>query len=326
MKNSHLPPLPPAGVTGPEVCEIVRLYLAIWDELTPGQVQAASVHLEACANCTAMQRLMNFSTRLIARLDVSSPSSRVDSAVMVAIAARHNGHASVPRHSFSRYTRSYRRTPPPLVGLFAAAAIVLFAVLTTLHFARVPAVQQPAFILQSTLKWSSYVLYHTETKMNSKGERYQISTYHDLKTDRLHIETIERGTLRVVLVGDPHEMLAMDMMHHVAQWHVTEWNVDEPMFDLPHLRSDLQTNRAAYLGKNQFQGQDVYLIRCGNGLVLLLDMHYLPVNVLRNAIGPDTGVPMYDTLRLLSHSEVSDSMWNMTVPSGFQMGTVPENL
>jgi hypothetical protein len=55
----------------------------------------------------------------------------------------------------------------------------------------------------------------------------------------------------------------------------------------------------------------------------LLDMHYMPVNVLRGAVGPGTGRPMYETLQLLSHSQVSDSMWNMSVPPGFQMGTLP---
>jgi hypothetical protein len=325
VKKTQLPPLPPAGVTGPEVCEIVRLYLAVWDDLTLEQKQAAAAHLEACANCVSTQQLMNLSTRLIARLDVPNPSSRIDSAVMEAIAARQNRQASVPRHSFSQRTRSYRGTPLSLVGL-VVAAVVLFAVLTTLQFARVPVSRQSAFILPAALTWSSYVLYHTETRTNSKGERYQVKTYHDLATNRIHIEEIEDGTLHVVMVGDPHEMLAMDMMHHVAQWDTTHWSADESMFDLPRLRRDLQTKRAVYLGKDHFQGQDVYLVRCDNGLVLLLNMDYLPVNVLHGATSLGTGAPMYDTLQLLSHSGVSNSMWNMRVPPGFQMGTVPKNL
>jgi hypothetical protein len=323
MNTTHLPPLPPAGITGPEVCEVVRLYLAVWDDLTAEQRQAVSVHLDACANCTAMQRFMNLSTALVARLGASSPSRRVDSAIMAAIAAHNNGQRARPRHRLVAHLRSYRGTPLRQAGLIAAVAVVLLTVLTTLHFVRVPAPSQSAFILPATLTWSSYVLYHTETRLNNKGQRYHINTYHDLKTNRIHVETVEDGILDIVVVGDTHAMLGKDMMHHVAQWGATAWSVDESMFDLSRLRSDLQTKRAVYLGKDHFQSQDVYRIRCDNGLVLLLDMHFMPVNTLRGAAGPGTGEPMYDTLRLLSHSEVSDSMWDMSVPAGFQMGTLP---
>jgi hypothetical protein len=326
VNQTHLPPLPPAGVTGPEVCEIVRLYLAVWDDLTPEQKQAVAVHLEACANCLSMQRLMNLSTRLVGGLDASSPSSRVDSAVNAAIAARQNGQAAPPRRPFLRYSRSSRATPLRLTGLVAVAAVILFAVLTTLHFVGIPTSRQTAFILPATLTWSGYVLYHTETRTNSKGHPYQVDTYHDLATDSMHIEMVEDSTVHIAVVSDNHHMLAMDMMHHIAQWGSTEQSVDESMFELPLLRRDLQTHQAVYLGKDHFQGQDVYLVRCDNGLVLLLDMHYRPVNVLRSATGPGTGVPVYDTLRLLSHSEVPNSMWDMHVPPGFQMGTVPQNM
>jgi hypothetical protein len=326
MNKAHLPPLPPASATGPEVCEIVHLYLAVWDDLTPEQKRAIAVHLEACVNCLSMQHLMNLSTKLVAGLAVSDPSSRVDSAVTAAIAARQHRQAATSPRSFSRYSRSYRGIPLHLTGLVAVAAVILFAVLTTLHFVSIPTSRQTAFILPATLTWSSYVLYHTETRTNNKGERYQIDTFHDLATDHIRIEMVEDSTVHIAVVGDHHHMLALDMMHHVAQWNATERSVDESMFDLPRLRSDLQTHQATYLGKDHFQGQDVYLVRCDNGLVLLLDMHYLPVNVLRGATAPGTGAPMYDRLRLLSHSEVSNSMWDMSVPPGFQMGTVPENL
>ncbi len=326
MNQTHLPPLPPAGVTGPEVCEIVRLYLAVWDDLTPEQKQAGAVHLEACANCLSMQRLMNLSTRLVGGLDDSSPSSRVDSAVRAAIAARRNGQAASARRPFLRHSRSSRATPLRLTGLVAAAAVILFAVLTALHFVGIPTSRQTAFILPATLTWSGYVLYHTETRMNSKGQRYQVDTYHDLATDSIRMEMVEDSTVHIAVVSANHHMLAMDMMHHIAQWGSPERSVDESMFDLPRLRRDLQTHQAVYLGKDHFQGQDVYLVRCNNGMVLLLDMHYLPVNVLRGATGPATGVPVYDTLRLLSHSEVSNSMWDMHVPPGFQMGTVRQNM
>jgi hypothetical protein len=273
-----------------------------------------------------MQRLMNLSTRLVGGLDASSPSSRVDSAVNAAIAARQNGQAAPPRRPFLRYSRSSRATPLRLTGLVAVAAVILFAVLTTLHFVGIPTSRQTAFILPATLTWSGYVLYHTETRTNSKGQPYQVDTYHDLATDSMHIEMVEDSTVHIAVVSDNHHMLAMDMMHHIAQWGSTEQSVDESMFELPLLRRDLQTHQAVYLGKDHFQGQDVYLVRCENGLVLLLDMHYRPVNVLRSATGPGTGVPVYDTLRLLSHSEVPNSMWDMHVPPGFQMGTVPQNM
>ncbi len=326
MNKAHLPPLPPADVTGPEVCEIVHLYLAVWDDLTPEQKQTVAVHLEVCAKCLSMQRIMNLSTRLVAGLEVSGPSPRVDSGVMAAIATRQHRQATAPRRPFSRYFRSSRGGPPYLGGLIAVAAVVLFAVLATFQFARVPTAPQSALILPATLTWSGYVLYHTETRMSSKGKPYQIDTYHDLETHRIHIEEVEDDTLHVVMVEDQHKMLAMDMMHHMAQWNKPAWSANEAMFDLPRLRSDLQAHRATYLGKDHFQGQDVYLVRCNNGLVLLLDMHYLPVNVLQSATSLSSGTPMYNTLRLFSHSEVSDAMWNMSVPPGFQMGTVPQNM
>src|SRR5206468_4241788 len=147
------------------------------------------------------QRLMNLSTRLVAGLDASSPSSRVDSAVIAAIAARQNGQAATPRRPFLRYSRSYRTTPLRLTGLVAVAAIMLFAVLTTLHFVGTPTSRQTAFILPATLTWSGYVLYHTETRTNSKGERYQVDTYHDLATDHIRIEMVEDNTVHIAVVS-----------------------------------------------------------------------------------------------------------------------------
>ena len=129
--------------------------------------------------------------------------------------------------------------------------------------------------------------------------------------------------LDVVAVGDKYAMLGLDMMHHIAQWGANDWKVDETPFNLAQLRSDMSANRATYLDKDTFHGQDVYRIRCRDGLVLLLNMHYQPVNVLRGAVGPGTGEPVYDILQLMPASHISNSMWDMRVPAGFRMGTLP---
>src|SRR5262249_25810748 len=124
---------------------------------------------------------------------------------------------------------------------------------------------------------------------------------------------------------DDSTMLGKDMMHHIAQMGsgVEPWAVDGSLFDLTRLRQDLATQHAAYLGKGRFQGQEVYQIRTGNNLVLLLDMRYLPIAVLRDFTGPGTGVPLYGTYDLLSSTQVSDAMWDMQVPADFRMGELP---
>ena len=114
------------------------------------------------------------------------------------------------------------------------------------------------------------------------------------------------------------------MMHHVAQWGANDWSVDETAFNLAELRSDMDAHRAVYLDQDVFQGHAVYRIRTRNGLVLLLDMHYMPVNLLRGAVGPGTGEPIYNSLVLMPPTHVSSSMWDMSVPAGFHMGTLPK--
>jgi len=140
----------------------------------------------------------------------------------------------------------------------------------------------------------------------------------------MHVETVMPDHLDVIAVGNHHAMLGLDMMHHVAQWGANDWSVDETAFDLAELRSDLDAHRAVYLDQDVFQGHAVYRIRTRNALVLLLDIHYMPVNVLRGAIGPGTGEPIYDSLMLMPPSHVSSSMWNMNVPAGFHMGALPK--
>jgi hypothetical protein len=73
-----------------------------------------------------------------------------------------------------------------------------------------------------------------------------------------------------------------------------------------------------------FHGQQVYRIRWSNGLVLLLDRHYWPVNVLRDAHGPGTGQPIYEMLTWFKVSQVPSTLWDIGVPAGFQLGRLPE--
>jgi len=198
----------------------------------------------------------------------------------------------------------------------------MLSLVTTLHFLGGPAATQ-GFALPATLTWDSYVLYHSETRLDNKGERYRVETYHDMSTGRMHVETTMPGSLDVVAIGTDHSMLGLDTMHHVAQWGADGWNVDDSAFDLAELRNDLHTQIASYLGKDFFHGQPVYRVRSRNGLVLLLSMDYKPVNVLRGAVDPGTGEPVYDTLLLMLSSQVAKSMWEMSVPTGYRMGKLP---
>jgi len=167
------------------------------------------------------------------------------------------------------------------------------------------------------------VLYHTETLSGANGMVYHVESYHDLGSNQMHVETMAEGQVDVVVVGDDHEMLGMDMMHHVAQWNADAWAIDDSVFDLNELRHELQAKSAVYLDKVTFQGQEVYRIQCKDGLVMLLDMHYMPVNVLHGSSSSDMARPMYDSLKLMPTSEIPASMWDMSVPPGFNMGTLP---
>lgn len=315
MNEIDLPPLSQLGIPEPGLCEKVQLYLAVWDDLTPLQKEVVNAHVRSCARCTAEQQRMRQATFLVGHMTQSSPSTRVDQAVMAAIAARTN---SKPVSLQKRRPRSSRATPMRLVAALSGLAAVLVLALLAVHFTIFGSPTQ--FALPQNLTWSNYVLYHTETHVNAQGEHYQVNTYRDLSNGHVHVETIMGGTLHVVAVGDEKEMLGMDEMHHVAQWGAQVWADDDndTNFDLAKLRSDLQAGRASYLGKDRYAGKDVYRVRLASGYILLLDMQYMPVNVLQQA-----GVPMYNQLQLLHPSQVSDSMWDMQVPAGFQMGTLP---
>ncbi len=333
LPDDTMPPLPKAGEYGPQVCSTVRLYLAILDDLSPRQVQLLREHVDNCADCATVHRLMQRTTRVFASLPESAPSPHVDQAVMTAIRSKSNKQKAGKRRrrivgatlvvaQGGRAAGTLKSRAVKTAASVALAVVLLLALFTTIHFSGSPTTQ--AFRLPSNLSWSGYVLYHSETRIDAHGLRYYVNSYHDLGSDSMHVETVMPDHLDVIAVGNHHAMLGLDMMHHVAQWGANDWSVDETAFDLAELRGDLDAHRAVYLDQDVFQGHAVYRIRTRNALVLLLDIHYMPVNVLRGAIGPGTGEPIYDSLLLMPPSHVSDSMWDMSVPAGFQMGTLPK--
>jgi hypothetical protein len=368
--GEDMPPLPRVGEVGPHVCSIIQLYLGVFDDLADGQKEIMREHVRTCADCAAIEQLMQSTTNIFGGLSSSMPSSRVDEAVMEAIAARGEGRGYVgpmgvgdvgvlaySGREDSRKSgegdaafiipRGRRKrphptsTPPPplrefpkgprrvvlgwgVVASAAMAAVVLLSFLAMMHFVPGFGPGPQAYSLPATLSWNSYVIYHSETRIDAHGERYRVNTYYDPGSGRFHVETVMPGSMDVVAVGDGHDTLGMDMMHHVAQWETKGWSSDESMFDLPAIRSDLKMSLAAFMDKDMFRGQAVYRIRCSNGLVLLLNMQYVPVNVLRGAVGPGTGEPLYDTLVMMPSSHVSGDMWDMRVPNGFHMGELPD--
>jgi hypothetical protein len=330
--GDSLPSIPASGEHGPDVCATIRLYMAVQNDLTPEQQRVVSEHIHTCVDCAEEQRILNRSTQLVAdfaRLTQSEPSSRVDQAIMAAIAAHTATGTPAPIAAKESQAQPPTRIPTKtrrpiwLVGQLVAAALILLALISSVYIFGIAPHAPWAFQLPQNLSWNGYVLYHTQTEISTNGIRYRIETYDDLSTGRMHVETTIPDQLDVVVVGEDHKMLGMDMLHHVAQWGADAWSVDDSIFNLAALRSDLQAKRAVYLDEDTFRGQPVYRIRLQNGLVLLLNMQYQPVNVLQGALGPGTGGPMYDTLKLMPSSQVSPSMWNMTIPQGFRMGTLP---
>lgn len=341
MSNTDLPLIPPLGRSSPEVCNVVRLYLAIKHELSAHQIQELNAHLQVCPACTLEYRLMKRTTQLIAQLDSSTPSPRVDQAVRDAIAKRCSANTG-------RISKPLRLPPPPerklvalkkrggmsrkVAVLIAAAAVILLAISGPLY----AHLTQPSFALPASVSWSAYVLHYTQTHMDDQGVPKTVEAYHSLADDRMNVETRMGGKqdvkLDVVMIADAdHKSVVMDMMHsHFVQsgaeslkWDTDNWNNNKWMFDLTKLRSDIQANRASYLGSGTFQGEKVYQVRYPNGDVLLLDMSYKPVNVLQGGIH---GKPLYDdTLQWLSPTKVRADLWNMTPPAGFTPGNMPDN-
>jgi hypothetical protein len=181
-----------------------------------------------------------------------------------------------------------------------------------------------AITLPSDLSWDKYVLYQEQTVTDSHGQSYLLTSYDDMSTDSANIEAVIPGKIDIVVVKDTQKSLGLDMMHQVAQWDAPAWiQSDTSLFDLNRLRKELQTGQATYLGQASYEGQTVYRVRVPGGYTLLLDLDYMPVNVLENGDSTGTGKPMYNTLRWLAPSQVPSSMWDMTVPSNFRMGVLP---
>ena len=324
-EDTDVPPIPAKGDSGPQVCAVVELYLALLDDLSPEQLQAVFRHLDVCAHCTQEFQRLHRTTRLVASLPASEPSPQVDQAILAALAAHREEFVPPQARPFPSPRRVKRQLRLRFLGQLAAAAVLVLAAIIGIHLFSfsAPGAGSP-FALPANLSWSGSVVYHSETGLAADGTPYQIDTYHDLGTGRMHVETVMDGRLDVVAVGDEQAMLGKDMMHHVAQWGATSWSVDDSAFDLAQLRQALQTKSAVYLGTGRFQGQDVYRIRYHNGLMLLLDRQYKPVNLLRGVEGPGTGEPIYDVFKLMPVSQVPASMWDMRIPVGFHLGTLPQ--
>jgi hypothetical protein len=323
MNSTHLPPLPKEGESGPQVCKTVQLYLAVLDDLSPEQVNLLFKHIKICLMCNKEFQLTNGATRLVGSLDASLPSRRVDAAIMALQLNQHEMRTGKPVKRAPLSSRSIKIISQAVVAI---AAIFLFMFLTATHFIALAPSSTKAFELPANLSWSNYVLYHSETRTGANGMVYHVESYHDLGSNHMHVETMADGQVDVVVVGDDQSMLGMDMMHHVAQWNADAWAVDDSIFNLAELRHELQTKSAVYLDKESFKGQEVYRIRCKDGLVMLLDMNYMPVNVLQGSSSSDMTKPMYDSLKLMPASEMPASMWDMSVPPGFHMGTLPAKL
>ena len=330
-----LPALPALSVlttATPEVCSIIALYLAVWNDLTSEQQHMVASHVQICAYCTTEQQRLHTVTHLMQHMHESSPSARVDQAVAAAIALRsHNGVYSTGRRSNGPFSGRMHASVNVAFSwrvtiLVAAAAVVLLTVVTTVRFMKdSPGPSSQAFLLPATLTWAGFVLYHSETRMGKNGQSYVVIAYHNMHDGHIHVETVQQGMLDVVAMSDQHETLGLDMMHHIAQWGADSWLVDESIFNLGTLQHELRVNHTMYLGMMQFHGVSVYRIRLDDGLVLLLDKQYMPVNVLRGVSNSGSGVgePLYDTLRMLKPAQVSSTMWDMHVPAGFTMGALP---
>jgi len=132
LPDDTMPPLPKAGEYGPQVCSTVRLYLAILDDLSPRQVQLLREHVDNCADCATVHRLMQRTTSVFASLPESAPSPHVDQAVLTAIAAKsnrkiptgatngQNNRHAIPTPSYITSARSPRRS---IVGATLVVAL-----------------------------------------------------------------------------------------------------------------------------------------------------------------------------------------------------------
>lgn len=329
MNSTDLPLLPSTPVVDPEVCEVVSLYLAVSHDLNEDQKRRVSAHLQICQRCVNEYHLVRRAAQLVNSLEETEPSARVDVAVMAAIAARaaaSKGASNAPRPLRSTTTgrlsgrsRPVRRSRIPMGGLVAAAAVLVVAFVGLMNFVIMPP-KAGAFQVPASA-WNG-VLYHTQTVVESDAT-YHITSYHDMTTDRMNVETVVNGKLDVMAVSDgKNTVVGMDMMHDVtSQANAKAWLVNDSLFDVKKLNADLKTGRAKYLGKSQYNGQSVYQVRDASGDIILLDMSYKPVNVLQAVSGSSTAKPMYDKLQLLSAAPAGT--WDMNPPANFKQGQLP---
>src|SRR6266516_133566 len=158
--NIDLPPLLTAGQAGPEVCTIVRLYLAVIDDLPPEQVQLLNAHIVTCTACNEELRMLGRATRLVSGSSNSAPSPRVDKAIRSMIESQPlRQHPAAAFRPMPQRTRTRRIAW--LMGELLAAAIVL-ALIASPHFFGLFAGSSAhqGFALPATLSWSRYVLFH----------------------------------------------------------------------------------------------------------------------------------------------------------------------
>jgi hypothetical protein len=345
--SANLPPLSLDDVISENstVCETVRLYLAVWGDLTPEQRRPVSKHAQTCEQCAYERQLLWGVTRSLSHLPETQPSARVDRAVLDAIAARSQNSNGTQRKiqegrhfdpAFRNHARTVHRSPFDIrrrsTKFAVLAALLTLALLSSTYFvinvmngwSHAP--QSATIDLPANLSWDKYVLYQEQTMTGLHGQSYAMTSYKDMTTQDANIEVVVPGKMDLVVVRDPgaKESLGLDMMHQLAQWNASDWvQAETSLFELDRLRQYLRTGQATYLGKASYNGQDVYRIRMPNAQVLLLDMNYLPVNVLENVDSSGVGKPVYTALRWLLPSQVPSSTWDMAVPADFRMGKLP---
>ncbi|GAC1373577.1 MAG: hypothetical protein NVSMB44_41650 [Ktedonobacteraceae bacterium] len=246
---------------------------------------------------------------------------------MAAIAARRQAqHSTKPVHLAPRRQQRSFNGFPRMAALSGVAAAVLLVAFLSAYFIIGIGQPQQAFAFPANVSWDKYVLFHKQTAVSPQGHEYQVTSYHNMLDASMHTEMVMDNKVYVLVVKDQHKTLGLDLMHHVAQWNVHAWDVDDSMFDLAALRRDLQSGRATYLGKDQFQGQPVYRVRTAQGDILLLNMQYMPVNALSRGQEAPNARPMFDQLQWLQPGSVPESTWSMKVPPDFKMGKISAQL
>jgi hypothetical protein len=319
--SDHDLSLPASGASETEVCVLMQRYMAVSADLTPEQRQLLDRHVQSCEHCQRAQLVMERVAVLVGGMESSEPSSRVDLAVQAAIARAKQARSNHVQPIELPVAPKRRPREGSFLAWLGAAAAIFLLVLGSWLAASLWQTPTQSLELPADLSWDRYVLYYTQTLYDSKGHPYQIKTYQKLADGSLHVETAMDGKFDVVVMrGDgDQKTLGLDMMNHVAQWDADEWLAKEAPFRLARLRQELRNGTSVYLGKDRFQGQEVYRIRDTNSLVLLLNMQYQPVNVLSIA-----GKPLYDILQVQDIGQVQASMWDMSMPRGFVMGQLPK--